>query len=192
MIELCMCAGEWLAAPRVPADRNRRGTWDGGIVSNTPLWYVLDDSPRIDALVVQVDLFNATGDFPRKFDQVLEREKDIQYSSKTRFNTKRVKELAEVRTALGRLLAKLPPEFAGDPDVQKLSEVCKGGKITIAHMINRRLSHSAQTKDYEFSRATVNELWAAGLEDVRRAAGNPDWAEPEELWEGIRVYDLTR
>jgi NTE family protein len=71
--------------------------WDGGIVSNTPLWYVLDDSPRMDGLIVQVDLFSALGELPAKFDHVLEREKDIQYSSKTSFNTLRVKELAEVR-----------------------------------------------------------------------------------------------
>jgi NTE family protein len=166
--------------------------WDGGIVSNTPLWYVLDDAPRMNALIVQVDLFNARGEFPTKFDQVLEREKDIQYSSKTRFNTKRVKEIAELRAALGRLLAKLPHTFAEDLDVLSLSEACKGGKITIAHLINRRLSHSAQSKDYEFSRETVNELWAAGLHDVRSACANKEWAEPEELWEGMRVFDLTR
>jgi NTE family protein len=132
--------------------------WDGGIVSNTPLWYVLDDSPRMDGLIVQVDLFSAMGDLPAKFDHVLECKKDIQYSSKTRFNTWRVKQLAEVRAAMKRLLAKLPPAFAEDPDVQRLSGACEAGKITIAHMINRRLSHSTQTKDYEFSRATVNEL----------------------------------
>ena len=166
--------------------------WDGGIVSNTPLWYVLDNSPRMDALVVQVDLFSARGGLPRKFDEVLEREKDIQYSSKTRFNTNRIKELAEIRAALGRLLAKLPPEFAHDPDVNTVSQFCISGNITIAHLINRRLSHASQSKDYEFSRATVNELWAAGREDVRRAACNMNWAEPEETWAGIRTYDLTR
>jgi NTE family protein len=166
--------------------------WDGGVVSNTPLWYVIDDSPRMDALIVQVDLFSASGELPLKFDQVLEREKDIRYSSKTRFNTKRVKELAELRVALGRLLAKLPPSFAEDADVQALSSICATGKTTIAHLINHRLSHSTQSKDYEFSRATVNELWAAGLEDVRRATAKKDWAEPEELLEGMRIYDLTR
>ena len=166
--------------------------WDGGIVSNTPLWYVLDDSPRMDALIIQVDLFSAIGEIPSKFDQVLEREKDIQYSSKTRFNTLRVKELAELRTTLKRLLQKLPPELAEDPDVQNLAAVSEAGKITIAHLINRRLSHSAQTKDYEFSRATINELWAAGLDDVRRAMTKRVWAEPQQLWEGTRVYDLTR
>jgi NTE family protein len=175
-----------------PVEIEGESYWDGGIVSNTPLWYVLDDSPRMDALIIQVDLFNARGDFPSTFDQVLERQKDIQYSSKTRFNTNRVKELAEVRGALGRLLAKLPPAFAEDPDVHKLSAACISGKITVAHLINRRLPHSTQSKDYEFSRLTVNELWEAGLHDVRSAAGNKHWVEPEELWEGMRVYDLTR
>lgn len=166
--------------------------WDGGIVSNTPLWYVLDDSPRMDALVVQVDLFSARGELPRKFDQVLEREKDIQYSSKTRFNTNRIKQLAEIRAALERLLAKLPPEFEHDADVKTVSQFCVSGNITIAHLINRRLSHTSQSKDYEFSRATINELWTAGREDVRRAARNTNWVEPEETWAGIRTYDLTR
>ena len=91
-----------------------------------------------------------------------------------------------------RLLAKLPPAFAEDPDVQRLPGACEAGKITIAQMVNRRLSHSAQTKDYEFSRATVNELWSAGREDVRRAAAKKDWAQPQEVWEGMRTYDLTR
>ncbi len=166
--------------------------WDGGIVSNTPLWYVLDDSPRMNALVVQVDLFSASGALPRKFDEVLEREKDIQYSSKTRFNTRRVKQLSEFRAALGRLLARLPEEFADDVDAKLLSDACFSGNITIAHLINRRLSHASQSKDYEFSRATINELWAAGLQDVRRAARNPDWTNPDESWDGIRTFDLTR
>ena len=166
--------------------------WDGGIVSNTPLWYVLDDFPRMDALVIQVDLFSARGELPHKFDEVLEREKDIQYSSKTRFNTNCVKELTEIRAALGRLLEKLPAEYEDDPDVKIVSRVCVSGNITIAHLINRRLSHASQAKDYEFSRATINELWAAGRDDVRRAARKTDWTEPEETWAGIRTYDLTR
>ena len=80
-----------------PIEIEGESYWDGGIVSNTPLWYVLDDSPKMDALIIQVDLFNAVGEIPLKLDHVLEREKDIQFSSKTRFNTKRVKELSDVR-----------------------------------------------------------------------------------------------
>jgi len=68
----------------------------------------------------------------------------------------------------------------------------KAEQITIAHLINRRLPYSAESKDDEFSRVTVTELWAAGLEDVRRATANIEWAKPQEPWEGVRIYDLTR
>jgi NTE family protein len=166
--------------------------WDGGIVSNTPLWYVLDDSPLLSALILQVDLFSARGELPQNLDQVLERAKDIQYSSKTRFNSTRIKELEEMRAALGRLIGKLPPEMRDDPDVKHLASVCKRGDIALVHLINRRNSHSASSKDYEFSRATVNELWDSGLHDVRKSIAHPDWLDAVELSDGVRVYDLTR
>jgi NTE family protein len=166
--------------------------WDGGIVSNTPLWYVLDDSPQMSALILQVDLFSAVGEIPQNLDQVLERAKDIQYSSKTRFNSNRVKELEEVRQALGRVLQKLPPELRTDPDVERLATACKRADVSLVHFINRRYSHSASSKDYEFSRATVMELWETGLNDVRRTVANPQWQEAKEPGSGIGVYDLAR
>jgi len=166
--------------------------WDGGIVSNSPLWYVLDDSPRLNALIIQIDLFSAKGELPQNLNQVLERAKDIQYSSKTRFNTKRVKELNDLHDVLGRLLDKLPPQLRNSPDGRELHRLCDQGHITIAHLINRRLQYSAQSKDYDFSRTTVNELWAAGLEDVRRSVANADMLRYRDAGLGMRIYDLTR
>jgi len=167
--------------------------WDGGIVSNSPLWYVLDDSPSINALIVQVDLFSAKGPLPANLDQVLERAKDIQYSSKTRSNTKRVQDLDKLRGALSRLMEKLPTDLHDDPDY-KLLQASLGQKhqITIAHLINRRYAHSANSKDYEFSRTTVRQLWQDGLEDVRRAVAHRDWLEATEVANGVRVFDLSR
>ena len=166
--------------------------WDGGIVSNSPLWYVLDDSPRLNALIVQVDLFSAKGELPQNLNEVLERAKDIQYSSKTRFNTKRIKELNSLHEVLGRLLEQLPPALRNSPDGRELYRLCAQGDITIAHLINRRLTYSAQSKDYDFSRTTVNELWAAGLEDVRRSVANADLLKARDAGLGMRVYDLTK
>ena len=166
--------------------------WDGGIVSNSPLWYVLDDSPRISAMIAQVDLFNAQGELPANLDQVLERSKDIQYSSKTRFNTNRVKELEGMRVALGRLLAKLPLKLHDDPDYKLLAPIAKYKRnITIMHLINRRLDSASSAKDYEFSRSTVRRHWEAGLEDVRHTCSHPDWANATEIFDGVRVFDLN-
>lgn len=166
--------------------------WDGGLVSNTPLWYVLDDSPRMSALILQVDLFSAQGEMPENLDQVLERAKDIQYSSKTRFNTTRVRELEDLRLALHRVLGRLPRRLQNDPDVKRLAQACNVGQITITHLINRRYAHSASFKDYEFSRATMLELWASGREDVRTTISHPEMLKATEQGQRMRVYDLTR
>jgi NTE family protein len=166
--------------------------WDGGIVSNSPLWYVLDDSPHIDALIVQVDLFRARGELPANLDQVLERAKDIQFSSKTRFNTNRVREMESQRQALARLMAKVPRALHRDPDFKALEPLARSRRrITIAHLINRRFPSSIQAKDYEFSRATVRQLWEAGLADVRRAYACRKWQQARAIADNIRVFDLS-
>jgi NTE family protein len=166
--------------------------WDGGLVSNTPLFYVLDDTPLHSALIMQVDLFSAVGDMPRNLDQVLERAKDIQYSSKTRFNTNQAKQIDDLKLTLRRVLDKLPKALQKDADVKLLKDACDGGHITIAHLINRRNPYASQSKDYEFSRATIRELWESGRDDVRRTVTHPEMLRATEAGEGMRVYDLAR
>jgi NTE family protein len=79
-----------------------------------------------------------------------------------------------------------------DPDYKLLQPLAEHKRhLTIAHLINRRLASSANSKDYEFSRTTVRELWQAGLDDVRRAVAHRAWLEAQELVEGVRVFDLA-
>lgn len=175
-----------------PVEIDGQYYWDGGVVSNTPLWYVLDSSPPMKALIVQVDLFSASGERPRNLDQVMERHKDIMYSSKTRFNTTRVRELQQLRNPLHRLLQKLPEDLRLDSDAKALKKLCSGTHIDIVHFINRHCAYSSFSKDYEFSRPTMLQRWQAGLEDVRRSVAHPEWLKRSQLAEGIRTYDLTR
>ena len=95
-----------------------------------------------------------------------------------------------MRAALGRLLCRLPDVLKDDPDVQKLAPLCDEREFTIARIINRRTTKSGNNKDYEFSRATVNEAWAAGLEDVRHSKAKIEWMQPMDLGPGVCVYDL--
>ena len=82
--------------------------WDGGIVSNTPLDYVLDAEADRDLLIFQVDLFSARGDLPTSLLEAAEREKDIRFSSRTRMNTDKNKQIHNARRAVRDLIAKLP------------------------------------------------------------------------------------
>lgn len=166
--------------------------WDGGLVSNSPLWYVLDDGRELDALVLQVDLFSARGSEPRNLDQVLERAKDIQYSSKTRFNTTRAKEMDELAAALRRLIARLPARLRDDPDVARLASASRERKISVVHLINRRFDHSSFAKDYEFSRASILSLWEAGRDAVRQTIESDEWKHACSTRRGLKTFDLAR
>lgn len=165
--------------------------WDGGVVTNTPITYVADQKPMTTARIVQVDVFNAQGELPQNLTQVSERAKDIQYASRTRFNDERLQEFGELAAATRRLLDKLPPELKSDPDAQKLARVCDERSWMIVRLINRRPSRSGAVKDFEFSRATIDEAWAAGLEDVRRSVSAWDRVQPREAGRGVLLYRPT-
>ena len=166
--------------------------WDGGIVSNSPLWYVLDDAPDLDALILQVDLFSAAGALPRDLDQVQERTKDIQYSSKTRFNSTQLRQRDALKASFRRLLEKLPPQLRDDADVKQLAAASRRCQVSLVHLINRHDTRSASVKDYEFSRTTVDELWKAGQADVAHSVHHADWGRAVAPREGVHVFDLTR
>src|SRR5262249_39212439 len=114
--------------------------WDGGIVSNSPLMYVLENLPRMRALVVQFDIFRAEGELPKDMDEVQRRNLDIRFSSRVPLGLEGIRKLVEMKAALTRLLAKLPASFKNDPDVQKLAPIRDVGEMTIARLTNRGLS----------------------------------------------------
>lgn len=166
--------------------------WDGGLVSNTPLQYVLDEVPRPDMLVFQVDLFSARGPMPRTLSEVSEREKDIRYSSRTRLNTDVFRQNQALRRAAHHLLDKLPADLKGGPDAKLVQELCDDAAVTIVHLIHRRKNYQTQSKDFEFSRHSINEHWESGSDDVRRSLGHKAWQARIKPKEDVTVFDLTR
>lgn len=166
--------------------------WDGGLVSNTPLQYVLDKQmPAEDLCVFQVDLFNARGAVPTSVWTSEAREKDIRFSSRTRFNTDMMRRLHETRDAARRLYDRLPPELKGDPDARALASGNADPRVTIAHLIYRQTKFEHQSKDYEFSRRSMQDHWAAGRRDVERTLAHPDWKARHDAAERVKVFDLS-
>jgi NTE family protein len=163
--------------------------FDGGIMSNTPLQYVSQDF-RMNALIVQVDLFSGLGEFPQNLDQVQERVKDIQFQSKARFSLDEIRRIESLRNALADVLARLPASMRSDPQVQKLATISQRGPLSVVHLVNRCNTRSSDFKDYEFSRATVEDLWSAGHDDVQKVLQHPEVCRVTDLGNGVRVFDL--
>ena len=166
--------------------------WDGGIVSNTPLQYVLDMRGDDSLMAFQVDLFSARGKLPLNLAEVQQRQKDILYSSRTRYNSDMAAEVANARKAICDLLVKLPQHMQDDPAVQHLTKVARAAPVDIVQLIYRQASWELESKDYEFSRVSVLEHWQAGQRDMRDTFEHPDWLKSSGLHDGVTQYDLTR
>src|SRR6476646_7551556 len=158
--------------------------WDGGLASNTPLDYVLDAEIKSDLLIFQVDLFSARGPLPTSLLEANEREKDIRFSSRTRMNTDKNKQIHNTRKALRDLMGKLPEDLRKDPSVEILCQAAKENTVTVVHLIYR-------SKDYEFSRIGMVEHWGAGERDVHLSMRHEDWLERPQSGETMATYDLT-
>ncbi|MET0544148.1 MAG: patatin-like phospholipase family protein [Variovorax sp.] len=175
-----------------PVEVDGEQYWDGGIVSNTPLQYVLDKHPRSRPLVVcQVDLFNATGAMPVTMSDVLTRQKDITYSSRTRMNTDALASNMNLQQAIADLIAKLPPALRNDTSVQAVQAQLTHAPIDVYHLIYRDRPYERDSKDYEFSRATVEEHWAAGLRDMRATLAHPQALRADAQTNGVTTFDLA-
>jgi NTE family protein len=166
--------------------------WDGGLVSNTPLEYVLDARPRRDTLAFQVDLWNAEGDVPSDFTESQVRQKEIQYSSRTRAATRQYKRAQKLRLAVANLIRQLPDEARGTPDVKLLEQEADDKVCNIVHLIYRAKSYQGIAKDFEFSRRTMEEHWGSGYDDAVRALQHPEVLQPPGKLEGVRTFDFAK
>ena len=165
--------------------------WDGGLVSNTPLQYVLDQPGAAHRLVYQVDLFPAAGPMPQTLAEAAAREKDIRYSSRTRLNTDNALARHRLAHAARRLIAKLPEALARDPDALALAEASHERAVTVVQIIYRSKPYETQAKDYEFSRASMREHWAAGGADMAGTLASPGWLARRVPRSGVHVLDVT-
>ncbi len=174
-----------------PVEIDGEHYWDGGLVSNTPLEYVLDQPGERRRVIFQVDLFAAHGALPDSLPEVGEREKDIRFSSRTRFNTTVQARRQKLAAAARRLLAKLPPELREDPDARLLASLPCAAPVDIVHLIYRSKHSEGPSKDYEFSRPTMLEHWDSGRADMAQTLAHPDWVARDRSPHGMQVYDLA-
>jgi NTE family protein len=165
--------------------------WDGGIASNTPLDYVLDEEVTNDLLIFQVDLFSARGPLPTSLLEAAEREKDIRYSSRTRMNTDKNRQVHNTRQALRDLIGRLPDDLKNDPSVEILREAAKENTVTVVHLIYRSKNYESSSRDYDFSHVGMVEHWRAGERDVHLSMHHKDWLERPQSGETMVTYDLT-
>ena len=188
-VEHIMASGS--LPPGFPAaEIDGRHYWDGGLISNTPLQWVLDCRPRRDTLAFQVDLWSARGKLPKDLIEVEVRQKEIVYSSRNRAATDQYQKMQKLRIAAANLIGQLPAQLQDSDDVKLLKQEADDKVCNIVHLIYRSQKYEGIAKDFEFSRRTMEEHWKTGYHNAKNTLANPEVLQLPDRLEGVRTFDL--
>jgi NTE family protein len=166
--------------------------WDGGLVSNTPLQWVLDSRPRQDTLAFQVDVWSADGQMPRNLIETEVRQKEIRFSSRTRAATDQYRKGQKLRIAVANLIKQLPQELRSHDDVKMLEAEADDKICNIVQLIYQAQNYEGVAKDFEFSRRTMEEHWEAGYDDAVRSLSHPEVLQRPDKLDGVRTFDFKQ
>lgn len=149
--------------------------WDGGVVSNTPLQHLLYNSDDANMLVFQVDLFNARGKVPLDMSEVMSRQKDIQYSSRTRLVTDTYLRLHRQNEKMRRLLERIPDDQLDEAERIEKARLITLPEIAILLLIYQQAPYEGSGKDADFSPSARIRHWKAGRADTDRTLAHKEW-----------------
>lgn len=166
--------------------------WDGGILSNTPIEAVFDDNPRRNGLVLSVQLWRPSGAEPSSIWEVLSRQKDVQYASRTDSQAERQRQLHRLRHIITELASHIPEAERQNNRIKMLASY---GCVTRMHVVMLwapSLGGQDHTKDIDFSRTGIRYRRAAGRTDMQRVLDMKPWEGEFDPMEGFILHDFDR
>ena len=176
--------------PAFPAVRvNGELYWDGGILSNTPTEVVLDDNPRKDSLIFTVHLWNPVGAEPTNMAEVLNRHKDVQYSSRIASQITRHQQTHRLRHVINELAARLSDSERSKPEVRELLSYGCQTRMHVVQLLAPQLDYEDHTKDIDFSPAGIRQRWDAGYAHTRAVLAREPWVGQFDPLSGVILHE---
>jgi NTE family protein len=165
--------------------------WDGGILSNTPVEAVFDDNPRTSAVVFVVHIWNPAGPEPDTLARVMNRMKDVQYSSRARSHVVKQKQLHRLRHVIAELAARLPPEERAQPEVVAMAAYGCLTQMHVVRLLAPGVAGETHLKDIDFSPAGIAERWDAGHRHTTEVLARAPWTETVGPLEGLILHEAA-
>jgi NTE family protein len=165
--------------------------WDGGILSNTPVEVVFDDNPRRSGLVFAVHIWNPHGPEPETIWEVMNRQKDVQYSSRAAAHIKRQRQLHRMRHVIAELTKMVPEDKRRD---NLFAEMASYGCLTRMHVVRLlapALDHEDHSKDIDFSAHGIRRRREAGYADTIKTLEKAPWRGPVDEIEGFILHEAS-
>ena len=163
--------------------------WDGGILSNTPTEVIFDDYPRRNSLIFAVHLWNPTGPEPQSMWEVLNRQKDIQYSSRIASHISRQQQAHRLRHVVSQLVRYLPADLRESEAVRELAGYGCVTQMHVVRLLAPRLKNENHTKDIDFTPSGIRMRREAGFEATMRALKQCPWQGKFDPIEGVILHE---
>jgi NTE family protein len=165
--------------------------WDGGILSNTPTEVVFDDSPRKNSLIFAVHLWNPEGAEPTTMAEVLNRHKDVQYSSRIMSHIARQQQAHRLRHIINQLGTRLTESERNDPTVREMLGYGCQTRMHVVRLLAPQLDRENHTKDIDFSPRGIMQRWDAGYAHTKAVLGRAPWASDFDPLSGVVLHEQT-
>lgn len=175
-----------------PVEIDGRAYWDGGIYSNSPLEVFLEDEDKRDALCFMIDLWDPTESRPQSIAEAMARYKNIQYASRSAEHLQTHERIQDLQHAIRVLAEKLPAAARDSSELQPLVALGCDHTINVVHLIMKAFPNDHFFKDIDFSTATVEARWQAGIHDCRRALQHKGWLQPLPPHAGLIIHELPQ
>jgi NTE family protein len=163
--------------------------WDGGILSNTPTEAIFDDNPRKNSLIFAVHLWNPMGQEPGTIWEVLNRHKDIQYSSRVASHIARQRQMHHMRHIINDLSKLLPEEIRTSSEARALTAYGCPTVMHVVRLLAPQLENENHTKDVDFSPSSIRARWEAGYSKTMRVLEQPPWENDFDPLEGVILHE---
>jgi NTE family protein len=166
--------------------------WDGGILSNTPIEVIFDDNPRRNSLIFAVQLWNPKGPAPQSIWEVLNRQKDIQFSSRIASHIIRLQQTHRLRHVISQLVGLFPDDVRKSEAVRELANYGCVTQMHVVRLLAPRLENENHTKDVDFSPGGIGMRREAGYGATMRALERAPWQGEFDPIEGIILHRATQ
>ena len=162
--------------------------WDGGILSNTPVEVVFDDNPRRSSLVLAVHIWNPHGPEPRSIWEVMNRQKDLQYSSRSTAQIKRQRQLHRLRHIIAELGALVPESTRSNAVAEMKSYGCTT-TMHVVRLLAPSLDYEDHSKDIDFSPEGIRQRREAGYRHTMDTIEQAPWRGKFDPLEGFILHE---
>jgi NTE family protein len=121
----------------------------------------------------------------------MNRQKDIQYSSRAASHIKRQRQLHKLRHIVAELSKLVPEDKRCDNQIADMASYGCLTRMHVVRLLAPALDHEDHSKDIDFSAAGISRRREAGYRDTMETLEKAPWRSPVDETEGFILHEAS-